>query len=87
MSKFVELLGSIQEFKAYLCIKKGSAFTTIVHSPMKYVAISKATQHLLGRIIGFIGDRMLTREPSTVLFPTQKMWQWVKEMSVLTDPF
>ena len=72
ITKFVNLVGSIQEFKAYLFVKKGSAVITIVHSPMKYAAISKAAQHLQGRITGFVGDRTLTREPTPVLFPAQK---------------
>ncbi len=54
-------------FKAYLFIKRGSAFTTIVHLLMKSVAIIQATQHLQGRIIGFIRDRTLTYEPTPVL--------------------
>jgi hypothetical protein len=45
---------------------------------MKFMAISEATQHLQGRFIGFIGDQTPTREPTVVLFPAQKTWQWVR---------
>ncbi len=51
---------------------------------MKFMAISDATRHLQGRLIGFIGDRTVSREPTAVLFPTVKTWQWVKVM-VATD--
>jgi hypothetical protein len=46
---------------------------------MKFVALSDATQHLLGRFIGFVGDQTLTCELTAILLPSQKTWQWVKE--------
>jgi hypothetical protein len=51
---------------------------------MKFMAISTATRHLQGRFIGFIGDRTPAREPTAVLFPSIKTWQWVKA-TVATD--
>jgi hypothetical protein len=48
------------------------------------MALNEATQYLQGRFIGFIEDCMLTQDPMPILFPTQKTWQWVKEM-VATD--
>jgi hypothetical protein len=74
ISQFQEVAGSLQELKAYLFIKKGSIFTTIVHSPMKFVGIKDATQHLQGQIIGFLGNRTTTREPTPILLPLQKTW-------------
>jgi hypothetical protein len=56
ISQFQEVAGALQEFKTYLFIKLGSAFCTVVHLPMKFMAVSEATQHLQGRFIGFIGD-------------------------------
>ncbi len=50
-----------------------------MHLPIKFVALSDATQYLQGRFIGFVGDRMLTLEPVEILLPSQKTWQWVKE--------
>jgi hypothetical protein len=48
------------------------------------MALNEAMQHLQGRFIGFIVDCTLTQNPTPILFPTQKTWQWVKEM-VATD--
>ena len=84
INQWKDIMGSIQDFKAYLFVKPGSCFATVVHSPMKFAAISSATSHLQGRVIGFVGDRTATREPSPILFPTIKTWQWVKE-TVHTD--
>ncbi len=46
ITQFKELVRGLQDFRTYLFIKPGSAFVTVLHSTMKYVAISKATQHL-----------------------------------------
>ncbi len=46
VTQFQEMARGLQEFKTYLFIKPGSAFCTVVHSPMKFMAISEATRHL-----------------------------------------
>jgi hypothetical protein len=79
IKQFQEVAGAIQDFKTYLFLKKGSIFCTVMHSPMKFVALSDATQHLQGQFIGFVGDRTLMCEPTAILLPSQKTWQWVKE--------
>ena len=84
ITQWKEVMGSLQEFKAYLFIKQGTCFATVLHSPMKFAAINPSTAHLQGRVIGFVGDRTATREPTPILLPTNKTWQWVKE-SVFTD--
>jgi hypothetical protein len=85
ITQWKEGMGSLQEFKAYIFVKQGSCYVTVIHSPMKFAAISAATQHLQGRIIGFVGDRTVTREPTPILLPQQKeTWQWVKE-AVFSD--
>jgi hypothetical protein len=86
VTRFQEMAGGLQEFKTYLFVKRGSAFCTVVHSPMKFMAISDATWHLQGRLIGFIRDRTVSREPTAVLFPTVKMWQWVKVTVATNGP-
>ena len=77
-------MGSLLEFKAYMFVKQGSCFATVVHSPMKFARISAATVHLQGRIIGFVSDRTSTREPTPILLPQRKTCEWVNE-TVYTD--
>jgi hypothetical protein len=43
---------------------------------MKLVAISKATQHLQVRFVGFVGDRTATKDPTSIVLPQQKTWKW-----------
>ncbi len=78
ITQFQEVAGALQEFKTYLFVKTGNAFCTVVNSPMKFMAISEATQHFQGRFIGFISDQMPSCKPTAVLFPMNKTWQWVK---------
>ena len=79
-----DVMGGLQEFKAYMFVKQGSCFAMMVHLPMKFAAISPATGHLQGLIIGFVGDRTSTREPTPILLTQRKTWEWVKE-TVNTD--
>ncbi len=83
---FQETMGCLQEFKTCLLIKKGGAYCAVLHSPMKVMAISEALQHLQGQFIGFVGDRTVTREPTPILLPLLKTWQWVKEEVCMTGP-
>ncbi len=76
IGQFKEVVGGLQDFRTYAFIKPGSAFVRVVHSIMKYVAISELTQHLQGRLIGFVGDRTATKEPTAIILPQQKTWKW-----------
>ena len=83
-TQFKEVVGGLQDFRTYLFMKPGSAFVTVMHSPMKFVAISKATQHLQGRFIGFVGDRTPMKDPILIVLPQQKTWSW-ETKTVSTD--
>jgi hypothetical protein len=70
IKQFQQVAGALQDFKTYLFLQKGNVFCTIMHSPMKFVALSDAMQHLQGRFIGFVGDQTLTEEPTAILLPS-----------------
>ena len=75
INQWREVMGSLQDFRAYIFIKQGSCFAMVIHSPMKFAAINTATVHLQGQVIGFVGNRTATREPTPILLPTNKTWQ------------
>jgi hypothetical protein len=83
---FQKTTGGLQEFKTSLFIEKGSAYCPVLHSLMKFMAITKATQHLQSWLIGFVGDCMVTREPTPILLPLLKIWQRAKEEVCTTGP-
>ncbi len=69
---FKEIVGGLQEFRTYLLIEPGNAFVTVIYLPMKFVAISEATQHLQGRFVGFVGDSTATKDPTPIVLPQLK---------------
>jgi hypothetical protein len=78
IKQFQEVVGGLQDFRTYLLMKPGSAFVKILHSPMpmKFVAISEATQHLQGRYVCFVGECTATNDPTPVVLPQQSTWKW-----------
>jgi hypothetical protein len=56
-------VGSLLCFQAFLMMREGTAMVTLLHSTAKYFSISSATSRYQGRYIGFVGDRVPTREP------------------------
>jgi hypothetical protein len=83
IKQFQEVVGGLQDFRTYLLIQPGSAFLTVIHLPLKFLAISKATQHLQGRYVGFVGDHTATKDLTPVVLPSHSTWKWeTKTMSL-----
>ena len=41
IKQFQEVVGALQDFKTYLFVKPGSIFVMVIHSLMKFIALSK----------------------------------------------
>ncbi len=50
-----------------------------------FVALSEGTQHLQGRVIGFVGDRTMAKDPTPIMLPQEKTWKW-KTQNCNTNP-
>jgi hypothetical protein len=61
-------------------MREGSAMVTTIHFIAKLFSLSTATSHYQGKYIGFVGDRLATREPGPVLLQATKIWAWVKKL-------
>jgi hypothetical protein len=85
IKQFQEVAGSLQDFLTYLFIKPGSAFATVLHSPIKFVALTEGTQHLQGQFIGFVGHRTMASDPTPIILPQEKTWKW-KTQRCSTNP-
>jgi hypothetical protein len=85
IKQFQEMVGALQDFRTYLLIKPGTVFVTVLHSPIKFVALSEGTQHLQGRVIGFVGDRTMAKDPTPIMLPQEKTWKW-KTQNCNTNP-
>ena len=73
------MAGALQDFKTFLFDKPGSAFVTVIHSLMKFVVLNKATQHLQEWFIGFARDCSMTKNPTPIVLPQQKTWEWERQ--------
>ncbi len=80
INQFKEVVGGLRDFGTYLFMKPGSAFATVLHSPMKFVAMCDATQHLQGKFVAFVGDRSARKGPTPIVLPPQKTWSWETRM-------
>ncbi len=79
------MVGALQDFRTYLLIKPGTVFVTVLHSPIKFVVLFEGTQHLQGRVIGFVGDRTMAKDPTPIILPQEKTWKW-KTQNCNTNP-
>jgi len=73
---FKDFVVNVQQFRGYLAMLGGKHVVTMLHTPGAYYSISSATQAYQGRVLAFIGDRRLTKEPTPVCLPTTKTWEW-----------
>ena len=71
INTFTAKVGSLLKFQAFLMMREGSAMVTTVHSIAKFFSLSAATSRYPGKYIGFVGDRLATREPGLVLSSRQ----------------
>jgi hypothetical protein len=69
INQFKKVVGGLQDFGTYLFMKPGSAFATVLHSSMTFVAISDATQHLQGKFVAFVGDHSARKDPTPLVLP------------------
>jgi hypothetical protein len=73
---FKDFVVNVQQFRGYLAMLGGKHVVTMLHTPGVYYSISTSTKAYQGRVLAFIGDRRLTKEPTPVCLPTTKAWEW-----------
>ncbi len=49
---------------------------TMIHMVGVFYSIRASTNAYQGKVLGFIGDRRATKEPTPVCLPQTKAWQW-----------
>jgi hypothetical protein len=76
---FKAKVGSLLTFQAFLMMREGTAMVTVLHSLDKYFAITMATSQYQGQFIGFVGNRLPTRERGPVLIQATKDWERIKK--------
>ncbi len=67
---------NVQEVKVYLAIFAAQSTVTMVHTPGAYYSTNPGTAAYQGKVMVFIGNCRLTKEPTPICLPTTKTWEW-----------
>ncbi len=62
--------------RVYLDMVGKQKTVTMIHTIGAFYSIMSATNAHQGKILGLIGDRRATKEPTQVCLPQNKAWQW-----------
>ena len=61
---------------------------TMIHTLGTFYSIRAATNAYQGKVLGFVGDRRATKEPTPICLPQVKAWQWYTgQVNVAKDDF
>ncbi len=64
------------QMRMYLAMVGEQKTVTMIHTIRVFYSIRASTNAYQGKILGFIGDRRATKEPTPVCLPQTKAWQW-----------
>jgi hypothetical protein len=72
---FWDFAVDIQQFWVYLATLGGQLHVTMIRTPGIYYSIKVLISAYQGKIMAFINNRQVTKEPTLVRFPTTKSWE------------
>ena len=84
ITPFTERVLGLQEFKAFAFMKAGSPWVQVGHGLGKFYSVYGTVPELDGKVLMFVGDRGMTRDPMPVQPPVQNTWKWIT-VNVATD--
>jgi hypothetical protein len=73
---FREFATNYNQMRIYIAMVGEQKTITMIHTIGAYYSIRSATNAYQGKIMGFIGDRRATKEPTPICLPQVKAWQW-----------
>jgi hypothetical protein len=73
---FREFATNYTQLRVYLAMVGEQKTVTMFHTIGAFYSIRAAANAYQGKILGFIGDRRATKEPTPVCLPQIKAWQW-----------
>ena len=73
---FCNFVANIQQLRLYLAMLGGQLHVMMIHTPGVYYSIKLLTSAYQGKMMAFIGDCRVTKEPTPVCLPTTKAWKW-----------
>ena len=73
---FRDFATNYTQLRVYLAMVGEQKNVTMIHTLGTFYSIRTATNTYQGKVLGFIGDRRATKEPTPVCLPQVKAWQW-----------
>ncbi len=73
---FREFATNYTQLRVYLAMVGEQKNVTLIHTLGTFYSIRTAMNAYQGKVMGFIGDRRATKEPTPVCLPQVKAWQW-----------
>ena len=73
---FREFTTNYTQLRVYLAMVGEQKNVTMIHMLGAFYLVSTATNAYQGKVLGFVGDRRATKEPTPVCLPQVKAWQW-----------
>lgn len=85
---FRDFATNYTQMRVYLAMVGEQKNVTMIHTLGTYYSIRSATNAYQGKVLGFVGDRRATKEPTPVCLPQSKAWQWYSgQVNVAKDDF
>jgi hypothetical protein len=87
-ARFKDFVVNYGQLRVYGAILGDQKNITMIHTLGTFSSLKQATNVYQGKVLGFIGDRCATKEPTPICLPQTKAWQWFKGLaSNDRDPF
>jgi len=85
---FKDLATNYTQLRVYLAMVGEQKTVTMIHTLGTFYSIRAATNAYQGKVLGFVGDRRATKEPTPICLPQVKAWQWYTgQVNVDKDDF
>ena len=73
---FKEFATNYNQMKMYIAMEGKQKSITMIHTIGAYYSIRATTNSYQGKVMGFIGDRRATKDPTLVCLLQVKVWHW-----------
>jgi hypothetical protein len=80
-ARFKGFVVNYGQLRVYGAILGDQKTVTMIHTLRTFYLLKQATKVYQGKVLGFIGDRRATKEPTPICLPQTKAWQWFKGLA------
>ncbi len=80
-ARFKDFAVNYGQLRVYGAILGDQKTVTMIHTLGIFYLLKQATKVYQGKVLGFIGDRRATKEPTPICLPQTKAWQWFKGLA------